>query len=79
MSASFKKEITLKEFVERFKDYKEEYNRVRHNTIAVIEWRGYIFALKEKYYIKVKMWEALNDDITKNELDKFVKGVYTGR
>ena len=78
MDNKFKKDLTLKEFAEDFYYYKKEYDKIKNNHEKVLLWRHYFLSLDTHITHKEKMWEVLNDDMTLDEFNNYVGGVYRG-
>lgn len=71
------KNITLLEFKEKKEIFKREFKKAK-TPIVKRRWKKLIFNLKMADYKKEKIWEYLNDDMSKGAFDYFVDAVHKG-
>ena len=70
-------DITLLEFNGIEDTFKEEFNKVK-NPIIKRRWKKLVFNFKMADYKKEKIWEYINNDLSKEKFDYFVSAVHKG-
>lgn len=75
--------ITLQEFYDNRDFFKKEYQKLRkppyYRLQQLREFKNFIYLLDMRLYIRDRIWEYLNDDISEEYFGKFVEGVYKGQ
>ena len=72
--------ITLKEFYDNIDMFKSEYDKIKQSSYVKLhemrEWKNWVYSLKMAEYKRDKIWEFLNNDLTKEEFEHFVIAVH---
>lgn len=71
------KNISLLEFSELEDMFKQEFELIGEIATKRI-WKEFIYSLNMAEYKRDRIWEFLNEDITKEYFDNFVIGVHKG-